>query len=179
MRLPGFVYWLLLLSFAGLVPGCDESKAPIAEQSPQQNAAASELSPRSSRPAAERVVAIGDLHGDLGAAKKALRAAGATDDRGAWIGGKLVVVQTGDQIDRGAEDREVLDLFERLKGEAARAGGELISLAGNHEIMNVQFDFRYVVPEAYRSEAASFAPSRRPEATSSSVGRDLRGRHEI
>ena len=95
-------------------------------------------------PAAERIVAMGDWHGDLGAARVALRLAGAIDDEGRWIGGTLVVVQTGDQLDRGDEEQEVLDLLDRLGAEAAAAGGAVHALLGNHELMNVEGDFRYV-----------------------------------
>jgi hypothetical protein len=56
-------------------------------------------------------------------------------------------------VDRGDDDRAVLDLLERLKGEAARAGGQLVAMAGNHEIMNASFDFRYVTPGAFASFA--------------------------
>ena len=51
---------------------------------------------KSARPAPPRLVAIGDLHGDLDATRRALRLAGAIDAKDAWIGGKLMVVQTGD-----------------------------------------------------------------------------------
>jgi hypothetical protein len=98
------------------------------------------------RPAAERVIAIGDLHGDLDATRRALKLAGAIDDGERWIGDKLVVVQTGDTIDRGDEDRAVLDLLHRVRDQAKKAGGELILLNGNHELMNVAADFRYVTP---------------------------------
>jgi hypothetical protein len=91
-----------------------------------------------------RVVAIGDLHGDLAAARGALRAAGATDDKDRWIGGNLVVVQTGDVLDRGDGESKILDLLARLDGEARAAGGALIQLLGNHELMNAAHDFRYV-----------------------------------
>jgi hypothetical protein len=97
-------------------------------------------------PAPERIVAIGDLHGDLGATRRALRLAGAIDENDSWIGGGLVVVQTGDQIDRGDDDREVLDLLDRLSSQAKVAGGALHALNGNHEQMNVAGDFRYVAP---------------------------------
>lgn len=95
-------------------------------------------------PAAPRVVAIGDLHGDLEATRKALRLAGAIDEQDHWVGGTLVVVQTGDAIDRGDDDRTILDLLERLAREAKEAGGALYALSGNHEVMNVAQDFRYV-----------------------------------
>jgi len=104
---------------------------------------------KSSRPAPARLVAIGDLHGDLDAARRVLRLAGAIDAKDAWIGGKLVVVQTGDAVDRGDDDRAILDLLERLKGEAVKTGGEVIAMSGNHEIMNASFDFRYVTPAAF------------------------------
>ncbi len=101
------------------------------------------------RPAPERLVGIGDLHGDLDATRRALRLAGAIDGNDAWIGGKLVVVQTGDVIDRGDGDRAILELLEKLKGAAKSAGGELIALAGNHELMNASLDFRYVTPGGF------------------------------
>ncbi|WP_394822449.1 shewanella-like protein phosphatase [Pendulispora albinea] len=109
------------------------------------------LSERLSRPAPERLVAIGDLHGDLEKTRRVLRLAGAIDANDAWIGGKLMVVQTGDEIDRGDDDRRILDLIEKLKGDAKKAGGELIALVGNHELMNVGFDFRYVTPGAFKA----------------------------
>lgn len=89
-------------------------------------------------------MAIGDVHGDLDHLRRALRLAGAIDARDQWTGGKLVVVQMGDEIDRGDDDRTVLALVEDLKTQAASAGGELIALLGNHEIMNASLDFRYV-----------------------------------
>jgi len=87
-------------------------------------------------PAADRVVAVGDLHGDLASTREALRLAGAVDDKDRWIGGKLVLVQVGDQLDRGDDEPEILALLERLAEEATRSGGALHALNGNHEIMN-------------------------------------------
>ena len=100
-------------------------------------------------PAAERVVAIGDVHGDLQAARKALQLAGAMDEKDNWIGGKLVLVQTGDQLDRGDNERAIVDLFEKLRKQAAAAGGAFHVLNGNHELMNVALDLRYVTDGGY------------------------------
>lgn len=95
-------------------------------------------------PASERLVAVGDLHGDLTVTRKALRLAGAIDAADRWIGGKLVVVQTGDEIDRGDDDRAIVELFDRIADAASAVGGHVYPLIGNHEAMNVAGDFRYV-----------------------------------
>ncbi|MDX1493478.1 MAG: metallophosphoesterase [Longimicrobiales bacterium] len=92
----------------------------------------------------KRIVAFGDVHGDLEAARSALRLAGAIDEQDRWIGGDLIVVQTGDQLDRGDQERAILDLFERLRVESRAAGGAFHALLGNHELMNARGDFRYV-----------------------------------
>ncbi len=100
-------------------------------------------------PVAGRLVAFGDVHGDVAATKAALRLAGAIDADDHWNGGKLTVVQTGDQLDRGNEEPEILDLFQRLRGEAKKAGGAFVALDGNHEVMNVAGDFRYVTEDGF------------------------------
>jgi hypothetical protein len=113
---------------------------------------------------ARRVVAIGDLHGDLAATRKALQLAGAIAEGDTWTGGDLVLVQTGDQLDRGDDEPEILDLLDRLTDEAAKAGGAMHVLNGNHEFMNALGDLRYVTPEGMedfagaRPRAAAFAP---------------------
>ncbi|KAK6163266.1 hypothetical protein DH2020_000130 [Rehmannia glutinosa] len=90
-----------------------------------------------------RLIAIGDLHGDLPKAKEALRLANliGPDDR--WSGGSATVVQVGDIFDRGGDEIKLLYFFERLKREAAKAGGLVITMNGNHEIMIVDGDFRF------------------------------------
>lgn len=93
---------------------------------------------------AARLVAIGDLHGDLSATKQALELGGAIDSSGSWVGGELTVVQTGDQFDRGDDEQEILELFERVGAQAKAAGGRVVLLNGNHETMNGLGDYRYV-----------------------------------
>ncbi len=93
---------------------------------------------------AGRIVAVGDLHGDMAATRQALQLAGAIDDSDQWIGGELVVVQTGDQLDRGDDEQAILELLDRLQDQAQAAGGALHLLNGNHELMNARLDFRYI-----------------------------------
>jgi len=113
--------------------------------------AAAGSDPPTQYPAATRIVAFGDLHGDLGATIEVLKLAGAIDDDLQWVGGDLVVVQTGDQLDRGDDERAILDLLVRLSREAAAAGGAVHVLNGNHEIMNVGLDLRYVTDGGFES----------------------------
>lgn len=99
--------------------------------------------------AGERVVAIGDIHGNYDGFVSILQRAGLVDDDVHWIGGTTTFVQTGDIFDRGLEVFEVLDLLMRLEQEAAAAGGKVIVLLGNHEGMNLVGFFRDVNPEIY------------------------------
>jgi hypothetical protein len=131
--------------------------------------------PPSRLPAAPRIVAIGDLHGDLVATRRALQLAGAINENDRWVGGDLVVVQTGDQLDRGDQEREILDLLSRLSEEASRAGGALHVLNGNHELMNAALDFRYVTPTGF-AEFDEFARGVEIDSLLASYPEEQRGR---
>lgn len=95
----------------------------------------------------ERVVAVGDVHGAYDRFVGILRAAGLVDAHARWSGGRAILVQTGDVLDRGPDSRRVLDLLRRLEREASRAGGRVHALLGNHEVMRMVWDWRYVSPE--------------------------------
>jgi hypothetical protein len=95
----------------------------------------------------ERVVAVGDVHGSYDGLAAILRAAGIIDARARWSGGRAILVQTGDVVDRGPDSRKALDLLRRLEGEAMRAGGRVYPLLGNHEFMRMIWDWRYVSAE--------------------------------
>ena len=102
-------------------------------------------------PAAHRLVAIGDLHGDLDKARRAFSLAGLVDAADRWTGGATVAVQVGDILDRGDQEVELYYWLERLQREAAAAGGALHVLNGNHETMNVAQQFRYATPGGFAS----------------------------
>src|SRR4029077_9315808 len=71
-------------------------------------------------PSTPGIVAIGDIHGDLDALTRSLRAAGLTDASGRWIAGRTVLVQTGDFLDRGPDVRGVMD---RVMPPGTEGGG--------------------------------------------------------
>ena len=52
------------------------------------------------QPAGQRIVAVGDLHGDYSAWIDIARGAGLIDGRGRWAGGRTTLVQLGDVPDR-------------------------------------------------------------------------------
>jgi hypothetical protein len=97
----------------------------------------------------DRVVAVSDIHGDYGAMVATFRKAEIIDDDLAWIGGETNLVITGDLLDRGPDSRQVMDLIMRLEGEAQDAGGRVHQLIGNHEVMNIAGDLRYVIAHEY------------------------------
>jgi hypothetical protein len=111
-------------------------------------------------PAPAQLCAIGDVHGDVEALRAALRLCEVFDGE-RWSGGARWVVQVGDLLDRGDDEDEILALLERLGPEAEAAGGRLVVLNGNHELMNAQGDFRYVTPEGF-SDFAAYASGRAP-----------------
>ncbi len=96
-----------------------------------------------------RVVAIGDIHADIGAMHKAFQAAGATNAGGDWIGGALTVVQLGDLIGRSDDERQVLDFIFDIQRKAARAGGAVHALIGNHEVFGGRVDNQAVGPSPF------------------------------
>lgn len=104
---------------------------------------------------ARRIVAVGDLHGDFSAWRDIARAARLVDDRGRWIGGGAILVQTGDAVDRGPDSRRIIQDLMRLQREAPRAGGQVIALVGNHEAMNLTGDVRYVSAGDYAAFAGA------------------------
>ena len=125
-------------------------------------------------PKVQRLIAIGDIHGDLRAIIRALKVAGVIplhipennnkiDVKNVpWIGKNTVVVQLGDQIDRArptswcndcvdeeipddeGSDLKIMNLMDNLHLKAQQNGGAVISILGNHELMNAKGDFRYV-----------------------------------
>ncbi len=90
------------------------------------------------------IVAVGDLHADLGSAKKAFATAGITNANGEWILKDAIVVQTGDLTDRGPDGKSLLDWIQTLERQAVEHNSEFVVLLGNHEVMNLQGDWRYV-----------------------------------
>jgi len=99
-------------------------------------------------PAPERLIVVGDVHGDLPRLKAVLRQSGLIDNRDTWTGEGAILVQLGDSIDRTPDDVAPFAAFhflQKLQCEAGYYGGRVIRLLGNHELMLIQGRDDYVV----------------------------------
>ena len=106
----------------------------------------------------QRVVVFADVHGAYTELLSVLRETGIIDEALHWRGGNTHLVSTGDLVDRGPGSLQVLDLLMRLEQEAGKAGGAVHVILGNHEVMNLVGDLRYV-------PATEFAGFAGPEDT--------------
>ncbi len=109
---------------------------------------------------AERIIIIGDVHGDIRRFKSVLIDSKIINDNFEWIADppNTIIVQLGDQIDslnrntnenwEVLNDYEMIYFTEHLNNIARVKGGFCISLIGNHELMNVIGDFSYVSPSS-------------------------------
>ena len=98
-------------------------------------------------PASKRVVVVSDMHGQFELARRLLRANGVIDADDNWALGRDQLVITGDVFDRGAGVNDILWLLLRLQQQAQQAGGGAHFLLGNHEVIALAGDLRYVNPE--------------------------------
>jgi len=108
-------------------------------------------------PECNRIIVIGDIHGDLKRFKNILIDAKIINNNLEWIAQppNTIIVQLGDQIDSAnrtntvnnwevLEDTDMLYFTNTLDNIAISKGGRVISLIGNHELMNTQGNFSYV-----------------------------------
>ena len=108
-----------------------------------------------------RIVAISDPHGAYAELVRTLQNADVIDSDRDWSGGDTHLVITGDLMDRGADSRKVMDLIMQLEEQAVADGGMVHLLLGNHEVMNLVGDLRYVVPGEYAAFAEDESPAER------------------
>ncbi len=91
-----------------------------------------------------RIFAVSDIHGEYEALVRLLVNARVVDKNLTWSWGSGHLVILGDVFDRGDKVTECLWLVHRLEREAREAGGRVHYLLGNHELMVLQGDLRYV-----------------------------------
>lgn len=93
---------------------------------------------------ASKLLVISDIEGNFNAFKRLLQSNGVLDINYNWTFGKGHLVLVGDFFDRGEQVNEVLWLIYSLEKKAKVAGGYVHFIIGNHEVMNLNGDIRYV-----------------------------------
>ena len=104
--------------------------------------------------AVARMFIVSDIEGNFAAFRKLLQGAGIIDKDFNWTFGTGHLVLTGDFVDRGSQVNEVLWLIYSLEEKARSAGGYVHYILGNHEIMNMNGDLRYVHAKYMQSAEA-------------------------
>ena len=99
----------------------------------------------------QRIVAVGDLHGDYDQFIAVMTMNGLIDSQGDWAGGAAHLVQLGDLVDRGPDSLKIINHLMRLERQARAANGYVHLLIGNHEAMNIHGDLRYIHPGEYQA----------------------------
>ena len=113
---------------------------------------------------ANRIIAIGDIHGSIDGLRSILKTTGLIDNGLKWSGGRAQLLQTGDYTDRGEGTRAVMDLLMALESQAKDAGGRAIVLLGNHEVMNLIGETRDVTREIFATFADANSEKKRQQA---------------
>lgn len=91
-----------------------------------------------------KLLAVSDIEGNFRALRRLLQANGVIDADLNWTWGNGHLVLTGDFVDRGDMQNEVLWFIYTLEDKARAAGGYVHYILGNHEIMNLSGDLRYL-----------------------------------
>jgi len=100
-----------------------------------------------------KMLILSDIEGNFEALRKLLQANHVIDDDFNWTFEKNHLVLIGDFVDRGTMVTEVLWLIYSLEEKAKAAGGYVHYILGNHEIMNMSNDLRYVQQRYLRNAA--------------------------
>ena len=128
---------------------------------------------------ADKLLAISDMEGDFASFRKLLQAAGVIDNNFNWTFGNGQLVLVGDFLDRGSQVTEVLWLIYSLEEKAKAAGGYVHYILGNHEIMNLSSDLRYVNPKYIENVKLLRMQYERLYDANSEIGRWLRTKNIV
>lgn len=90
------------------------------------------------------VAALSDVHGQYDVMVKLLQAHRIIDQDNNWIFGNGHLVIVGDVFDRGDQVTEILWLIHKLEKQATRNRGLVHFLLGNHELMVLTGDLRFL-----------------------------------
>src|SRR5690606_25837862 len=91
---------------------------------------------------AERIIAIGDIHGNPEALASICLRLGLINVEGEWTEGETHLVLMGDLVGRGDASRQVANFVLNLESQAPK--DRIHALLGNHELYLMQGDMRFI-----------------------------------
>ena len=92
----------------------------------------------------DSIFVVGDVHGEYDRLVNLLKKSNIINDNLDWISGKSHLVFLGDLFDRGNKVTKTLWFIYELEQQAKRSGGNIHLVLGNHEIMVMSKDLRYL-----------------------------------
>jgi Calcineurin-like phosphoesterase len=122
----------------------------------------------------KKLFVVSDIEGEFAPFKAMLLANGVIDENYEWTFGEGHLVICGDLFDRGQQVVEYLWLLYKLEQEAKAKGGYVHVILGNHDIMNLSGDFRYVMPKYFETAGAMGIEYKALYADNTELGRWLR-----
>jgi len=129
--------------------------------------------------APKKVFALSDIEGEFEAFRGLLISAGVMDSAYHWTFGKNALVICGDLFDRGQDVAAELWLLYKLEDEARAVGGYVHSILGNHDIMNMSGDLRYLQPKYFEHAKIMGQDYMDLYAANTELGRWLRSKNII
>ncbi len=134
------------------------------------------------KPAPSRIVAVGDVHGDIAGLSCILIDRQLIDKKGRWTGKDAHLVLNGD-LAGGRNARLLLQFIIRLENEAKAAGGAVHPLLGNHDIQVFQKEYQTrkgkTLFKKYRVEGADMAKIRDAFSGETAFAEWLRERNAV
>lgn len=122
------------------------------------------------------VAALSDFHGQYDLMIKLLTANNVIDEKNQWAFGNGHFVITGDIFDRGDKVTEILWFLYDLEQQAEKAGGKIHLTLGNHEVMVLNGDLRYLHPKYVETAKLLSTPFEKLFSQNSILGNWLRSK---
>ncbi|MBL0232576.1 MAG: metallophosphoesterase [Chitinophagaceae bacterium] len=130
-------------------------------------------------PEPSKMLILSDIEANFTAFRKLLLEGQVIDSNFNWTFGSGHLVLTGDFVDRGNQQTEVLWLIYSLEEKAREAGGYVHYILGNHEIMNLSGDLRYLQPKYHDAAALIETGYTSLIGPDSEIGRWLRSKNVV
>ncbi len=127
----------------------------------------------------EKQLVLSDIEGNFDVFKKLLQNNNVIDSKFNWTFGSGHLILNGDIVDRGEQVTECLWLIYSLEDKAKQAGGYVHFILGNHEILNMSGDLRYVQDKYKRNVTILNEDYKNLFGENSEIGRWLRTKNII